>query len=664
MVSVLAAGGLILLLLNAPSTNLTLGRRTRVARETVPPSGGTVVVNAPGNEIDGLTIHVPEGAYSDSTGFTVSTRPIENHKLGPDFNPASPLITIDNGEAFAAEPMMVDIPISIADDEFAMAFYYDARTGQLEGIPIVALAPDKVTLVTSHFSDMVVSRISLSELVNVSVDTGFLPGVDDWQFTNYGSAIAPGGHCAGQSLTAMWYYFEKRLGAGERPLYGRYDNNNYGYGTIDFQEDDSWGYRWASVAQYTQWDTDHGVSVLRALGSTSDYLTWYAFAYSMKLTGEPQYVSIGRYVTVDDQQRRRGHALVAYRIENGNLWVADPNYPGMSDRIIGFENGGFQPYASGENARDIAANGVRVYTEIHYLAKSALIDWTLMGTQYEQMVDGEVGDDLFPRYILSYLAEVNPTTGEAVWKDLPDTLELTEEDTAKAGEQNRGGLVIGVGMAAGQSFLLRAYDGTTLQVTQPSDTNSKAVIRLPLSPGTTDLGFEIQALVHGANQYTDFQRVRLIYGVEDLSGTWEGTWRIESADKVRQFVVEAVAKILMSFGVDEAKAWEAANAGVETDPNLYDERPLRMVFEQIDADTFDRYRVRAYLPGADAEVYETEATFREGVVALTIRSADNSAFKFRGTLSGHDAVTGDFTVTAWYVIKDAITGSWEMTRLE
>ena len=47
MVSVLAAGGLILLLLNAPSTNLTLGRRTRVARETVPPSGGTVVVNAP-----------------------------------------------------------------------------------------------------------------------------------------------------------------------------------------------------------------------------------------------------------------------------------------------------------------------------------------------------------------------------------------------------------------------------------------------------------------------------------------------------------------------------------------------------------------------------------------------------------------------------------------
>jgi len=38
------------------------------------------------------------------------------------------------------------------------------------------------------------------------IDSGFRPGIDDWEFTNYGSYITPDGECEGQSLTALWYY--------------------------------------------------------------------------------------------------------------------------------------------------------------------------------------------------------------------------------------------------------------------------------------------------------------------------------------------------------------------------------------------------------------------------------------------------------------------------
>ena len=149
----------------------------------------------------------------------------------------------------------------------------------LEGMPLLALSGDRITVLTQHFSDLVVSKVKRATLDGTAIDTGLRPGVDDWQFVNEGSTIAPSGHCAGQSLSAMWYYFEQRLAAGERPLYGRFDNNDYGFGTIDFQWDDSWGYRLASTVQREQWDRGRGV--LSAAGAVSDSLTWYAFAFPL-----------------------------------------------------------------------------------------------------------------------------------------------------------------------------------------------------------------------------------------------------------------------------------------------------------------------------------------------------------------------------------------------
>ena len=278
----------------------------------------------------------------------------------------------------------------------------------------------------------------------------------------------------------MWYYANRRLAAGDRPLYGRFDNNNYGSGTIDFQWDDSWGYRFASTVHRQQWDQGRGF--LSYLGATSDSLTWNAFAYAMRLTGEPQYVSIGRYVAeAQDKQVRRGHALVVYRIEGNELWVADPNYPGQANRTIRFENGAFHPYASGENAQAIEAEGVRRYTEIRYMAKTALVNWPAIAAEYERMLEGEAGKAYFPAHILSYVSGVNPTTGDWTWTELPEMLELDEAATAQMGVAYRGKLVVGIGM--NRAFEAESYEGTTLRATVASDAAHKAVLAIPLTPG-------------------------------------------------------------------------------------------------------------------------------------------------------------------------------------
>ena len=138
------------------SDNLTLGPTQQLTSDTIGTDGGTIRVQAPASAVNGLTIQVPAGAYKQPVPFTVSTRSIDKHKFGDLFNPASPLIRIENDGLFAGEPIQVEIPIQIAANEFAMAFAYDEHSGKLEGIPLVSLTRDKLTILTAHFSDIVI----------------------------------------------------------------------------------------------------------------------------------------------------------------------------------------------------------------------------------------------------------------------------------------------------------------------------------------------------------------------------------------------------------------------------------------------------------------------------------------------------------------------------
>ena len=157
------------------------------------------------------------------------------------------MIYVDNGGTYSNDMMYIRVPVNVPAGYFAMGFIYDASTKQLEGMPLISSDSDSITVGTRHFSDFFISMISKT-LLNKDIDSGFRPGIDDWQFTNRGSYISPGGHCEGQSLSALWYYCTRPDGTNAR-LFGRYDNNGNQPVTPGFWYDDSFGYRFASVIQ-------------------------------------------------------------------------------------------------------------------------------------------------------------------------------------------------------------------------------------------------------------------------------------------------------------------------------------------------------------------------------------------------------------------------------
>jgi len=369
------------------------------ASGTVPSSGGTMEVSESGTPITGLELNVPANAYASTKTFEISYAPIEKHSFGEAFNPITPLISIKNGGEYADELMEVKIPVKVATDSFAMGFIYDAKTRTLEGLPTLAQDADSITVGTRHFSDIIISEIS-NALLKKDIESGFRPGIDDWQFTNRGSYVAGGGHCAGQSMSAMWYYIIQPDGK-DLTLNGRYDNNGDKPATPAFWQDDSLGYRLASTTQVDMDWENWGRKISLNYLSESDETTYKLFAYSIQVTGEPQMVEIWNN-TVGG-----GHAMVVYRVVDGSLYIADPNYPNNTERRIEYSGSKFKPYESGANKEEIDKGNSKSYDQIVYIAKSSIIDWNKAAVAWQDFKAGTIGKDRFPDYEIVWTDDKN-----------------------------------------------------------------------------------------------------------------------------------------------------------------------------------------------------------------------------------------------------------------
>jgi len=434
----------------APVTgSLSLGDMQVLAVASVGNQGGQIRIEPAGSELNGMLIDVPQDAYPGEITFTVGETPILSHTFGEDFTPASPLITIDNGQVFADQPLLVTIPIEKTDDEFAMGFYYDRQTGTLEGIPFVSLSNQEIVLYTAHFSDFVISKVQKGRIVD-TIDTGFTPGVDDFQIINYGSYYAPRGHCAGMSIAAMYYYNNiKSQGEMEIPLWGRFDNERHITGakpTPDLIWDDASVIRLSSVLQvrkrwFEPWERairigspEADLRMYHYYLARDDELTYYAFVYSMQMTQQPQFIAI-----MQSQALRRpgeevgGHAMIAYKIEKNKIFVADPNFRGNKDKYIELERKvgqvpSFGLYKTGLTAEDTSL----LFDRVGYFGLSALIDDRVAAHYWGEVLSGSVvAQDLFPSDVNIEVAVDIDNDGKVIYRDLVDGLVLDAAGIAR-----------------------------------------------------------------------------------------------------------------------------------------------------------------------------------------------------------------------------------------
>ncbi len=374
------------------SSNLfALGKTTLEAAETLSDAGGEIFIDNNSSVIDGLSVLVPKEAYSQTTDYEISSTEILSHGYSDLFNPITPLINIDNGHQFANKPMTVTIPISKTDDEFAMAFYYDEETGELEGIPFIEIENDSITIITSHFSSIVVSKVVKESIIELlgkddEIGSGFKSGFNDFQMPNIGSIICPKGHCAGQSIAAMYYYNNRDRIGWDKSLNGLFDNNEYD-STPYFIWDDAFVIRLCSVVQNKciKWS-----SVSNGLHQTDDN-AFYAFAYSILLTKQPQFIGI--------KSTSSGHAMIVYNVSSDALYISDPNFPGDTRKIsYKIVNGlvDLQPYFSGDDCEQATTNS-KEYTDFNYFGLYSLIDKSKVAEVWNKVQnDKDPGTSAFP----------------------------------------------------------------------------------------------------------------------------------------------------------------------------------------------------------------------------------------------------------------------------
>ena len=458
---------------------VTTAAPVSAASANIAAAGGALTVTTPGSPIKGLTVTVPANAYSAAKQFSISYAPVQSHTFGDLFKPATPLISINNGGEISKTYMQVKIPITVPDGSLAMAFLYDDQTKTLEGLPTLARDANSVTVGTRHFSNIILSLINRS-LLKPDIDSDFRPGIDDWQFTNFGSYIASG-HCTGQSMTAMWYYIEQPDGKG-LTLNGRYDNNGDQPATPNLWQDDSQGYRFCSVV----WEDMDWGALGRSL--TEDYIasddqdTFDLFRYSMQLTKQPQMTEIWN-TTIGG-----GHALVVYRIKDGNLYVADPNWPGNEDRSIVIAAGKFKPYESGENAAEIALGNSKKYDKITYVAKTSLSDWKSIGTHWTELKAKTVGNAYFPGYTIKDKDRAGTMTDQGYIVTQPFIrLDLT--------------------VTSGEMRFYVYRDGVRLTANVTGND-----WKYPLNPGLNKMGMYIEGKVNNKWKYINFEHFDVISG--------------------------------------------------------------------------------------------------------------------------------------------------------
>lgn len=476
----------------APGSPITgeLGTGDVIAKKHGRLVGGSATITFDGGPVGGLQVAFPKGAYDDPATVEVTAREIQGHTFGDLVDPVSPLITVEGAPGVANGLVEVTIPVEVSDGHFAMGFYYDARTRTLEGVPPVAQDDGTITLLTRHFSSIFVSQV-LPDALPEGGETMFLAGSDGWQFTNYGSFVSRGGHCAGMSISAMWYWEEQKSGGGERKLYGRFDDST-GDPTPSFWQDDAQAIRFVSTVQEDAWWGNwvgRFFRYARTLGF--DRLQWTAFRYAMTVTGQPQYVTIAYPRDDDPTKVGGGHALVAYAYTAERLYVYDPNHPGRK-RYISWDEADskFLPYDSALKAGDKG----RKFPWIGYAAKSALTDWAGIGGRYQELLAGTAGDDRFPRYAL-YAVEKQP---DGTTKRVP---------LADGYETDRRTLTVAVRIP-GRDARATAYRGTR-KIARAADPKTFDV---SLRDGRNDLGFLIEGSekVWDTWEYVDFTRLSVV----------------------------------------------------------------------------------------------------------------------------------------------------------
>jgi Leucine-rich repeat (LRR) protein len=293
------------------------------------------------------------------------------------------LITIENVDVYSKKPIIITIPIKADLEKTLIAGYYDKASRVMTPITLLNRTDYQIQVAVTHFSSIII--VEVPDDYNASVteaDTGFRPGIDDWQFANAGSFLIPDGACGAQSLTMQWYYKNIKQ-RDQKQLFGRYDNLQYQ--TSAFWEDDSNPYRFVAAVQSAVSNQD---TVIKGRADSAVFKSIKYFLYTYK---QPVLISM--------KTGGQGHLCVAYKFKDDTIYIADPNFPGEErtlkfHKLIG-ETGHFEDYQSGFSA----------CSEFLLIDSKYFFSDLEMQNFWSTLDNGVAGKNEFPDYVMQYRLE-------------------------------------------------------------------------------------------------------------------------------------------------------------------------------------------------------------------------------------------------------------------
>jgi PKD repeat protein len=540
---------------------ITNGEWTELTQGSVAASGGSVSVNQSASLLHGLQLDVPTGAYSSGTQVTIRSADITEHGFGENFDPVTPLISVENGGEFADIPMTLHIPLPDLQGRFPVAFYYNRAEGTLEALTPVEIGDDYLDVAVRHFSEIVVSATQIDLLrQGGGFHTLFDPQSNGWSFVNYGTWPEHEGICGGMSIGAARFYKNFKSSPAIR---GFYDNDAYWFRTPKVWQDDATGLRYCTELQ-KQFITDSkiwtldGKSPLDPIWNRSEEDHFWSLCYSLLVINQPQFLYLG----VRNDANAPGHAIIAYAYEieasRGRLLVYDPNYPGKQGEIIfDFTAKKFLPYTSAANAGALEDGHTFAYNEIIFVPLSTICDQAKLDQIWQKVQNGTIGKGIFPTYELwavpidnedlprvklldastgkttflpydKFTVEIEPSDKSldytmVSWVDLPDIGEIEKKDPAgeikveRPDGENLVGMQVNVKPAAGKDGAWAGFQWFKIRLQslwiEPADTNVALGLDLELvarSNGTApaqarfewDFGDGKNETVHGDSVVT------------------------------------------------------------------------------------------------------------------------------------------------------------------
>lgn len=313
------------------------------ASEVIGSAGGTVEVTNLSSPLYGIKVEVPPDALNtDSTISIETTTSSPSHNA--DSQASSTIFELKSTNAsYFNIPVTVTVPYdeSLVDDEsYIGLFIYNLSTDSWQSTTTYEIdtSNNTISAATMHFSIFQVVSMYLVA-IGVNVDTGFRPDPNGFDITNRE------GWCFGMSAYSKWFFENK----SPETLYGFYP---YSVAHLVAEEAHSKINAFGGTT----------LGLLIDLGKVLYSLPYYNLYTALVITGKPQVLGM-----IDFSSLSSSHAVVAYKIQDGEVYIYDNKYPGIAPILTPDYFGSFLDY---EN-----------YTSF------ILLDYSVVLTDFEDIYD-------------------------------------------------------------------------------------------------------------------------------------------------------------------------------------------------------------------------------------------------------------------------------------